>query len=68
VRESTLMETAYLFNVARGLIVDEKALNKAPKNGWIARAGVDICEKEPPDPENHSFKLENIVLTTYIAW
>ena len=63
-----MKKTAYLINVARGPVVDEKALNKALKEGWIAGAGIDVYEKEPPDPENPLFKLENIVLTPHIAW
>jgi len=68
-RELKMMKkTAYLINVARGPIVDEKALYTALKEGWIAGAGIDAYEKEPPDPENPLFKLENIVLTPHIAW
>jgi D-3-phosphoglycerate dehydrogenase len=68
-RELKLMKkTAYLVNVSRGLIVDEKALCTALKEGWIAGAGIDVFEKEPPDLENPLFKLENVVLTPHIAW
>lgn len=68
-RELKLMKrTAYLINVARGPIVDEKALYKALKERWIAGAGLDVYEMEPPDPENPLFKLENVVLTPHIAW
>ena len=63
-----MKKTAYLINVARGPIVDEKALYKALKEGWIAGAGMDVYEKEPPDPDNPLFKLENVVLTPHIAW
>ncbi len=68
-RELKLMKkNAYLINVARGPLVDERALYTALKDGWIAGAGIDVYEKEPPDPENPLFKLENIVLTPHIAW
>lgn len=68
-RELKMMKkTAYLINVSRGPIVDEKALYKALREGWIAGAGIDVYEKEPPDPGNPLFKLENIVLTPHIAW
>jgi D-3-phosphoglycerate dehydrogenase len=68
-KELKLMKkSAYLLNVARGPIVNEKALYKALKNEWIAGAGIDVYEVEPPDPENPLFKLENVVLTPHIAW
>jgi D-3-phosphoglycerate dehydrogenase len=68
-RQLKLMrKTAYLINVARGSIVDEKALYRALKDGWIAGAGLDVYEKEPPDPVNPLFSLENVVLSPHIAW
>ena len=37
----------YLINAARGPIVDEKALVRALKEGWIKGAGIDVYENEP---------------------
>jgi D-3-phosphoglycerate dehydrogenase len=68
-KELRLMKrTAYIINTARGPIIQEKALYKALKNGWIAGAGLDVYEKEPPDPDNPLFKLENVILTPHIAY
>lgn len=37
----------YLINASRGPIVDEKALVRALKEGWIKGAGLDVYEREP---------------------
>jgi D-3-phosphoglycerate dehydrogenase len=63
-----MKRTAYIINTARGPIIQEKALYKALKNGWIAGAGLDVYEEEPPDPDNPLFKLENVILTPHIAY
>lgn len=47
-RELKLMgSNHYLINAARGPIVDEKALVRALKEGWIKGAGIDVYEREP---------------------
>ncbi|MDI3530207.1 MAG: D-3-phosphoglycerate dehydrogenase / 2-oxoglutarate reductase [Candidatus Atribacteria bacterium] len=58
---------AFLINVARGAIVDEKALYRALKEGWIAGAAIDVFEEEPPSLDNPLLKLENVVLTPHVA-
>ncbi|HUW48209.1 MAG TPA: C-terminal binding protein [Patescibacteria group bacterium] len=64
----SMKKTAYLINTARGPIINELALYRALKNGWIAGAGMDVYEREPPNPENPLFKLENVVLTPHVAY
>lgn len=39
--------TAYIVNTSRGPVIEEKALYKALKEGWIAGAALDVFEKEP---------------------
>ena len=66
-RELKLMKkTAYLINTARGPIVDEKALAKALKNGWIAGAGLDVYENEPL-VEAELLACDNAVLLPHIG-
>ncbi|RKY04329.1 C-terminal binding protein [Candidatus Poribacteria bacterium] len=59
--------TAYLINTGRGAVIDERALYRALKEGWIAGAGLDVLEKEPPDPDNPLLKLDNVVITPHYA-
>lgn len=67
-KELKLMKrTAFLINVARGEIVNEKALAKALKEKWIAGAATDVFSQEPPAPDNPLLKIENIILSPHMA-
>jgi glyoxylate reductase len=39
--------TAVLVNTSRGAVIDEAALVRALREGWIAGAGLDVYENEP---------------------
>lgn len=59
--------TSYIINTGRGPIIKGEALYKALKEGWIAGAGLDVMEKEPPDPNDPLLTLDNIVMTPHYA-
>jgi glyoxylate reductase len=61
-----MRKDAYLINTARGPVVDEKALVKALKEGWIKGAALDVFENEP-EIEPELLKLDNVVLAPHIA-
>lgn len=61
-----MKKTAILINASRGPVVDEKALVKALKEGWIAGAGLDVYEKEPK-PAPGLTRLPNTVLAPHVA-
>jgi glyoxylate reductase len=63
----TMKKTAYIVNNARGPVVDEKALYKAVKEGWIAGAGLDVFEQEPTSLDNPLLKLDNVVVAPHIS-
>ena len=63
----TMKKTAYIVNNARGPIVDEKALCKALKEGWIAGAALDVFEQEPTPADNPLLKLDNVVAAPHIS-
>jgi gluconate 2-dehydrogenase len=65
--ELALMKpTATLVNIARGGIVDDRALAHALRTRQIAAAGLDVFEGEPTvHPE--LLALSNVVLTPHIA-
>ncbi len=61
--------SAYLINVARGPIVDQTALTEALRNQSIQGAGLDVFEKEPPDPDDPLLTLENVILSPHaLCW
>ena len=63
----TMKDTAYLFNAARGQIVDEEALVGALRSGSIAGAGIDVFETEPPAHDHPLFSLPNVVVQPHSA-
>jgi lactate dehydrogenase-like 2-hydroxyacid dehydrogenase len=55
-----------LINVARGTLVDEKALIEALRNKTILAAGLDVFENEPSVPQE-LIALENAVLLPHVG-
>lgn len=64
---SMMKPTAYLINCARGGIVNEDDLYEALSNRKISFAAMDVFHKEPPDPDNKLFKLDNFIASPHNA-
>jgi phosphoglycerate dehydrogenase-like enzyme len=62
-----MKSTAYLVNIARGSIVDEAALVRALREGWIAGAGLDVFEEEPLPPDSPLWGMENALISPHVA-
>lgn len=59
--------SAYLINVARGEIVEEAALVRALREGWIAGAALDVFTQEPLPPESEMWEVPNLIITPHMS-
>ncbi len=62
-----MKRSAFLINASRGSVVDERALIRALKEGWIKGAALDVFEREPIGADNELTKLNNVVLTPHLG-
>jgi D-3-phosphoglycerate dehydrogenase / 2-oxoglutarate reductase len=60
--------SAFLINTARGPLIDQDALVRALREGWIAGAGLDVLTPEPPDPADPLRGLENAIVTPHASF
>jgi phosphoglycerate dehydrogenase-like enzyme len=67
-RELRLMKpAAHIVNIGRGGTIDEAALIRALREGWIAGAGLDVFEKEPLPADSPLWGMENVIITAHYA-
>lgn len=60
-----MKDGAVIINTSRGGVVDEQALYDALVSGKLFGAGLDTHTKEPPDPGNPLFRLDQVVVTPH---
>ena len=58
---------AWLMNVARGPVVDERALIDALRAGGIGGAILDVFAAEPLPAHHPLWRFENVVITPHIS-
>ncbi len=62
----TMKESSCIINCARGGVVDEDALTEALTEGWIAGAGLDVFNEEPPENEE-LLSVDKLSLTPHLG-
>ena len=59
---------AWLINVARGRLVDERALVHALRDGPMGGAVLDTFRDEPLPPTSPFYDLPNVIVTPHTSW
>lgn len=59
---------AWLINVARGGLVDERALLRGLREGKIGGAILDTFREEPLGSDSPFYDLPNVIVTPHTAW
>lgn len=63
----TMKPTGVIINIGRGPVVQEAALVRALREGWIKGAALDVFNEEPLPPDSPLFELENLLLSPHCA-
>jgi phosphoglycerate dehydrogenase-like enzyme len=59
---------AWLINVARGRLIDERALIRSLRDGQLGGAVLDTFRDEPLPPMSSFYDLPNVIVTPHTAW
>ncbi len=63
----SMKKSAILINTSRGAVINELDLNEALNKNMILGAGLDVFEKEPPDPNNPLLKNKKVFLSPHAS-
>jgi Phosphoglycerate dehydrogenase and related dehydrogenases len=65
---SCMKNNMFFINIARGAIVDEKALINNLENGKVAGAALDVFEEEPLPESSPLWNMDNVIITPHNSW
>jgi D-3-phosphoglycerate dehydrogenase len=63
-----MKDGVFIINCARGAVIDAKALVEAIRNGKVEGAGLDVFEKEPPNPDEELLHMDEVFVTPHTAY
>jgi len=58
---------AVIVNIGRGGTIDQAALIRALREGWIGAAGLDVFDPEPLPADSPLWDLPNVLITSHYA-
>jgi len=64
---AVMKKSAVVINIARGSVIQEKALIQALQENRIAGAGLDVFEKEPLSESSPLWQMPNVIITPHVA-
>ena len=65
---AAMKPSAFLVNVARGGVLDERALIEALRAGRIAGAGIDVfADQKPLPPDSPLWRMPNVIITPNVG-
>lgn len=67
-RINAMKDGVFIVNIARGSIIDEKALINNIRKGKIRAAALDVFENEPLNQDNPLWKFDNVIITPHNSW
>jgi len=66
-RLQKMKQHAFLINISRGQVIDERALLDALRAGKIAGAGLDVFDTEPLPADHPLWNFDNVIITPHCA-
>lgn len=64
-RLARLKQSAHIYNIGRGEIIDQDALIAALESGMLAGAGLDVMSPEPLPSDHPLWRIPNVIITCH---